>query len=265
MSRPVTIRDIAVMAADIAKVSPEEINIAALDRTTVGYVDLADSEKKVINHVFDAGLNHLRKVAPSIAAEIEKQRGLAIAMAGVAKATFPKLKPYSFPSIPGQLSVAWLFPQAIKWVANPDATNPAFTSYKPNSWDIDVTAGTPAYLFGSATDFYRTSRIPDQNSFILIFNNGVVEIGSTPTIDQFQLVSEAKTDYGIYSVEPLVEIPVEKNVTLYQYPTPLGALFIDNSRGVRWSFMSRVSGTKTIKLLGLVYYEHDFLRSLKWV
>lgn len=240
------------------------IPVAALDRTIVSYVDLSSDEKTWVGYVFDKGIEHLRKVAPSIASDIAKQRNLAINMAGVAKATFPVRKNYSFPSVPGSLGVAWLFPQGLKWVATPDASNPCYTSYRANSWDIDVTAGTNAYLLGDGTNFYRANPNTDQHTFILIFDGGVIEIGSSPSIEQFHLITEGKRDYSVYTVEPLTDIPLEKNVAIYQYPTPLGALFVSHDRGVMWGFKPRVSGTKTIKLLGLIYYEHDFLSSLKW-
>jgi len=240
------------------------VNVAALERTTVSFVELTDTEKNWVNYVFDSGLNHLKTVAPSIAANIERQRQLAINMAGVAKATFPVRKNYAFPSVPGSLGVAWLFPQALKWVATPSADDPCYTSYITNSWDISLTAGTNAYLLGDGTNFYRTCGRTNQHTFILIFDGGVVEVGSTPSIEQFHFYTEGKRDYGIYSVEPLVDIPVEKNVAIYQYPTPLGAVFVSHDRGVMWGFKPRVSGTKTIKLLGLVFYEHDFASALKW-
>jgi len=250
-------------------VSVEELKfsipIAALERRVFSYVELSDKEVEAIEYVFDAGVQHLRKVAPSIASDIEKQKEDAIKMAGIAKATFPIRKNYSFPSVPGSLGVAWLFPQAIRYATTPSPDAPCYTSYKPNSWDIDVTAGTPAYLFGDGTNFYRTSPATEKHTFIFVFHNGVIEVGSTPTIEQFHIMSEGKRDYGIYTVEPLVDIPVEKGVSIYQYPTPLGAFPISHDRGVMWGFMPRTSGTKTIKLLGLVFYEHDFASTLKWV
>ncbi len=240
------------------------IPVAALERKEVSYVEISDTERKYIEWVFDNGLAHLRKVAPSIAADIEAQRQLVFNMAGVAKATFPVRKNYIFPSVPGSLGVAWLFPQGLKWVASPGPTNPCYTSYTTNSWDISVTAGTNAYLLGDGTNFYKANPTTDQHTFLLIFNNGVLEIGSTPSIEQFRLISEGKQDYGIYTVEPLTDIPVEKNVAIYQYPTPLGAVFVAHDRGVMWGFKPRVTGTKTIKLLGMIFAEHDFLASLKW-
>lgn len=241
-----------------------KVPIVALERRVVSYVDLSDTEKRWIEHVFDVGVSHLRKVAPEIASDIERQRELAVEMASVAKATFPVRKNYSFPSVPGSLGVTWLFPQAIRYSITPDREAPCYTSYKPNSWDIDVVAGTPAYFFGDGTNFYRASPATERHAFILVFHNGVIEVGSTPTVEQFHVMSEGKRDYGIYTVEPLVDVPVRSGVALYQYPT-LGALFITHDRGIMWGFMPRTSGTKTIKLLGLVFYEHEFASSLKWV
>jgi hypothetical protein len=241
------------------------VPVATLDKKTWSHCELDSKEVDVINKVFNYGIAFLRKVLPSVAMDIERQRSLALTWAGVAKATFPVRKNYEFPSTTGSLGVAWLFPQAIKYAATPSATLPCYTSYATNSWDISLTAGTAAYFFGSATDFYKASPQTDKHSFLLIFENGIIEFGSTPKIDTFRLESEGKRDYGIYSVVPLEEIPIEKGVIAYQYPTPLGALPITYDRGIRFSFMPRVSGNSTIKLLGLVFYEHDLYPTLPWV
>jgi len=253
MSRPIDVAEL--FAAELGRGIP----IAALNRARVSYVDLTSAETKAVNTVFDSIVSHLRKVAPSIASDIEAQRSLALKMAGVAKATFPVMKGYQFPSVPGSLGVAPLFPQALKYAA----TVP--TDYASNSWNITLTAGSEAFLLGSAASFYTASSTTGQYSFVLIFNNGVIEVGSTPKIDQFRLESQGKQDYGAYAVEPLVDIPVEPNKAIYQYPTPLGALWVDHLSGVRWRVRARESGTATIKLLGMVFYEHDFFSSTKWV
>jgi hypothetical protein len=236
------------------------VKIAALGRELLPYTDLAPEEIEAIVRVFNAGVEHLMKVSPKLAADISRQLQLAIEFAAVAKATFPiRGKNYTFPSVPGHLGVAWLFPQAIKYAANVP------TGYLNNSWDIPITAGAKAYILGSDTAFYTTSSTIDARSFILIFNNGVVEYGSTPAVQQFRLISDAKQDWGIYTVDPLLEIPLESNIALYQYPTPLGALFVDYTRGVKWYFMPARSGVTTLKLLGLVYFEHGFAGDVKWI
>jgi len=140
-----------------------------------------------------------------------------------------------------------------------------YSSYKLNSWDIDATAGTAIWFFGDGTNYYKASSQAHKHSMILVFHNGVIEIGSTPSIDQFRIVAEGLTKYGIYTVAPVVEERVEEGRAVYQYPTPLGATIVFYDRGIMWGAMPRVTQTHTIKLLGLVFYEHDLFPDLTWV
>lgn len=239
------------------------VSIAALEKPSFSYVELSPVEREAVEWVFDRGIERLRKVSPVIAADIAAQRELAVVFAGVAKALFPSPKDYIFPSIPSRLGVAWLDPYTFKYASTPNATNPCYTSYTSNTWDISVTAGTAAYIMGDGTNYYKASPTTEAHSFVLIFKDGLVEYGSTPSVQQFRLLSEGKSDYGAYTVDPLVEIPVERNVALYQYSTPLGAVPVGHDRGLMWSFMPRRSGTMTLKLLGMVFFEHNFLSTLK--
>jgi hypothetical protein len=237
----------------------EPVPIFFGDRTSVVYADLESDEKRAVQKVFSYGLAQLRRVSPKVASDVEPQLGLAMKVAGIFKEMLPEKKSYTFPSQVGSLGVAWLFPQAIKYAT----TVP--TSYTTNSWDISLTAGTKAWLLGDGTNYYKTSAATGAHSAILIFNNGVIEIGSTPKVEQFRLYAEGYTKYGIYTVAPIVEERIEEGRLIYQYPTPLGALPVFYDKGVMWGFMPRASGTATIKLLGLVFYEHDFAPDLKWV
>ena len=233
--------------------------------TQTDYIKIEPKEKEVIDKVFDAGLKHLYKVAPEIARDIERQKKLVYVAAGVAKAKMPTTKSYAFPSMSGNLGVAWLIPQALKYVATASSDNPAFTSYKTNLWEMDLTAGTAAWILGDGTNYYKTSSATNKHAVILIFENGLLEYGSTPVAEQFKLISEASSKVGIYTVEPLVEIPVSDEKAIYQYPTPLGALILDWDMGFMWGFMPKYSGTHKLPLLGMVFYEHDFLADLTWV
>jgi len=242
-----------------------KVDLLMLGRDRAGYAKLEPSEVEAVLSTFDIGLKHLEKVAPKIAADIARQRQLALEFAAIAKATMDaKAKRYTFPPTASGLGVAWLFPQAIKYAAT------AETSYANNSWDIPLTAGTPAWLFGGGDGvttlrWYRCSADKDKRSFILVFHNGIVEVGSTPSAEQFLIKTESKQDVGIYTVEPLVEINIEDNKAIYQYPTP-GAFFVDHIKGAMWGFLPRRSGTATIKLLGLVYFEYDFVGpGFKWI
>jgi hypothetical protein len=232
------------------------------DRESVVYAPLETDENKAITKVFNYGLNQLKRISPKIASDIETQLSIALKVAGIFKDMIPEKKSYAFPSQTGSLGVAWLFPQAIKYATTGEGS---YTSYTTNSWDIALTAGTAAYLFGSSTNFYKASATTGAHTTLLVFNNGILEIGSTPKVEQFQLTAEGFTKYGIYTVAPIVEERIEENRLIYQYPTPLGATPIFYDKGIRWAFMPRVSGTATVKLLGMVFYEHDFASALKWV
>jgi len=235
------------------------------DRESVVYAPLEADENKAITKVFNYGLNQLKRISPKVASDIETQLSIALKVAGIFKDMIPEKKSYAFPSQTGSLGIAWLFPQAIKYYGTPGASYPCYTSYGTNSWDIALTAGTAAYLFGDGTNYYRSSPTTAQHSAILLFNNGILEIGSTPKVEQFKLTAEGFTKYGIYTVAPIVEERIEENRLIYQYPTPLGATPIFYDKGVMWGYMPRISGTATVKLLGLVFYEHDFASTLKWV
>jgi hypothetical protein len=243
------------------------IPILRLGRDRAGYASLEASEVKAILTVFDMGLYHLRKVAPKIAADIERQRQLALEFAAIAKAQMKaEDKRYSFPpDTSAGLGVAWLFPQAIKYAATPSNVAPCYTDYIANSWDIPINTDRAYWILGDGTNYYKCNPTEDQRSFILVFQNGIVEVGSTPAAEQFQVKSESRPDLGMYTVEPLIEVNTEDFKSLYQYPTP-GALFVDHIKGVMWGFRPKRAGTATMKLLGLVYYEFNFVGAgFKWV
>ena len=231
------------------------------------YEELSESEKKAIRTVFRVGLRQLAKVAPKIASDIEEQEPLIYGAAMIFKRITENTRPFQFPPTINSLGVAWLFPQAIKYAASPSPENPCYTSYETNSWNISMTAGTAAYLFGGSgeTEWYRPSKTEGARAMILVFQDGVIEIGTTPATQQFHLIAEGLTGLTPYTVNPIKEIPLESGKTLYQYETQLGALISTPDLGIKWSFMPEVTKTSTIKLLGLVFYEPEFFKSLKWV
>lgn len=244
-----------------------EIPILRMGRDRVGYASLAPSEIRAIHTVFEMGVYHLRKVAPKIAADIDRQRQLAFEFAAIAKAQMKaEDKRYSFPpDTSAGLGVAWLFPQAIKYAATPSASAPCYTDYANNSWDIPISTDRAYWILGDGTNYYKCNPAEDSRSFMLIFQNGLVEVGSTPAAEQFQVKSESRPDLGMYTVEPLVEVHTEDFKPLYQYPTP-GALFVDHIKGVMWGFRPKRAGVATMKLLGLVYYEFNFVGpGFKWI
>jgi hypothetical protein len=265
-SRDVVGDGVTLEVPDFQRLVGTVANVAVLNRKFT-HKALNEQEVKIVLYVFRQGVDVLRRTLPEVARDIERQVNLAVLAAGLAKGAFNATINYAFPPTTGTLGVAWLFPQAIKYALTPSPTAPAYTSYKANSWDIDVTAGTPAFILGGpgATEFYRASPATNARAFILIFENGLIQIGTSPAVEQFHIISESRGDLGAYTVQPLVELPIEKNLAVYQIPTPLGAIPIDHNQGIKFSFLPRVTGTITLKLLGLVFYEIDFFKTFKWI
>lgn len=226
-------------------------------RESVEYIKPTQREIGEIEKCLNIAQSRLAKVSPTLAAEFANQKSLFIKFGGIAKALWPGTKPISFPSQTGHIGVNVLIPAFIKYYATASSTYPCYTDYTANSWNISLTAGTAAYLFGDGTNYYKASPTDEKHELIVIMQNGVVEIGSTPKIDQMRIITQAETKYGIWTVHPLIDVPIEQGKAIYQYNT-IGAVPIFHDFGIMWKVMPTVSGTSTLKLIGIAYYEHDF-------
>ena len=91
-----------------------------------------------------------------------------------------------------------------------------------------------------------------------------MEIGTTPKYQQFQVFSSLQTSYGIWTVNPSNEQPVETNKAVYQYST-LGAMPVYFDSGVGWIGMPIFNGNANIKPLGFCFYEHNFAPTVVFV
>jgi hypothetical protein len=233
-------------------------------RLEIEYIPPKTEEIAAVDFCVDNVLSVLRKTAPSLAADFEKHRTVFQKFAGIAKAKFPGRKTVQFPSQTGGIGVLPLFPQAVKYVGTPGPSAPAYTSYATNSWDISLTAGTAAYIFGDGTNYYKASPTTEQHSLLVIIENGLVEVGSTPKISQMRIWTSAETKYGIVTTNPVKAIPIEPNKTLYQYNTP-GVIPVYHDFGIQWKILPEATGTSTLPLLGLVFYEHDLYPDTTWL
>ena len=158
MARTVTIED---FVSDL----PKDLRLYGLGLTALKVETVTAEEEQAIRMAFEDGMKLIEKISPKLADEIRHQFPLVIKLAEIAKADMDG-KPITYPSVPGKLGVAWLIPQVVKYVATPNDTNPAFTDYTANSWYMDVTAGTEAYILGGsgATEFYKPSPTEDQST-----------------------------------------------------------------------------------------------------
>jgi hypothetical protein len=233
-------------------------------RTEIEYVQPKPEEIAAIDACINDALSVLRKTSPSLAADYEKHRTVFHKFGGIAKAKFPGKKTITYPSQTGTIGCLPLFPQAIRYVATPSATTPAYTSYATNSWDISLTAGTAAYILGDGTNFYKASPTTEKHSLLVIIQNGLVEIGTSPKIAQMRIWTQAETKYGIWVTNPIKAIPIEPGKVLYQYNT-LGVIPVYHDFGIMWKILPDATGTSTLPLLGMVFYEHDLYSDTTWI
>jgi hypothetical protein len=227
---------------------------------TVESAPLDKDEMAVVTRCINEYKQGLAKVSPVLAELVERNRKFVVTCAGIAKETFPVKKNYMYPSQSGSLGILPLCPPAIKY-ATPSATYPCYSSYTLNSWDIPITANTAAYLFGDGTNYYQASPTTEKYSFIVVLKDGVIEVGTTPSIEHMRLYTEANKKWGVFVPHPLTEIPVEAGKMLYQYNT-LAAVAEDHVTKLMWGFMPRRTGTARIILLGFVFFMHDFMPDL---
>ncbi len=217
-------------------------------------------ESKLISYL-DHVVKFLTNVSPVIAREFERHKPLFVRAAQMFKAIVNKS--LEIPPMPGTFGCTLIFPEAVKYTATPSATAPAYTSYKSNLWEIDLTAGTAAYILGDGTNYYRASPTPESRSMLVIIEGGLVEVGTTPKIYQMRIFSEQESARGPQAVYPLVDIPVEPGKTMFVYNTP--ALIVRHDFGIMWGVMPHYSGTAVLKLIGLVFYEYGFYSKLAWI
>ncbi|MEM4188298.1 MAG: hypothetical protein QXN56_03965, partial [Candidatus Hadarchaeum sp.] len=57
------------------------VPVAALDRQTLSYVEITDSEREAIDWVLESNLSVLKKVSPTIASDIASQKQLVYNLA----------------------------------------------------------------------------------------------------------------------------------------------------------------------------------------
>ena len=238
--------------------------IFAGGRAVVDVEVITPDENKAITQCVSDCVAMLEKVSPKLATTMRDHLPFFMKAGAIAKAHFPTVKPIRYPSEPGTIGVNVLIPQAIKYVVTPSATDPCYTSYSTNLWEMPLTAGTAAYILGDGTNYYKAHPHTDQHTLLALPKDCVIEIGSTPKFDQMRIWTEIQAKYSPWTVYPLVEQPIEEGKTIYQYNT-LAAQIITHDLGVMWGLMPKYAGTAILKLLGLYFYEHDFHPTLKWV
>jgi len=232
-------------------------------KATIPFVNLSSSEEAAIENYLGIQLDVLQDQSPVLYKIAKKQieAGLVEIAAGIFKGKLQGNGTFSFPAQPGQLGITFLIPQ----IVNYDQTNAPTGYANKDTWSLPTTAGTPAYILGNASTFYMASSTPTQRAMLVIFQDGLIEVGTTPSFRQLQVITQVNESYGPMGVEPLVDVEVEKGKNLYVYPTP-GAIIVPFDVGVKvlaMPYRTNASGEE-VRLFGVALHEYKFFSSLLW-
>lgn len=238
-----------------------DVNIAAGGKTNQEWASLERAEIAAIEKAFMSKYRHLAKVCPPLAESMLPQLPAFIKWGAVAKAAIPGDKPIGFPASAGGIGVDWIAPQTYMSNAT-EATSGSYTMYNDSNtrigrvWDIDLTAGTAAYLAGQAAQWYRGNIVDLRHTFVVIAQDGILEIGTTPVLNQVVFQTEAQTKYTSTAMSPLVTETLKEGTQIYQYNT-IGQIAMPHTFGTKIGVFPSVTGTSTIPLMGMVFYEHS--------
>jgi len=221
--------------------------------------DLTDDEESAIDEYLNSLADEMAKVSPKIASDFRNQINLMKDAASHFKAKVGE-KPYA-PTIdspdPGQLGINPIIPQFFG-LGYYDTTQDS-----RNTFTINTTAGTAAYLWGTSTTHYKTESSVDSRFHMFVIQNGIIHITDTPITKQFRYETEKKS-YAPWAVNPLTIETIEENKTIYQYRT-FAAFPLTYDLGTRLSFMpTRTASGVQYDIIGVAFYEYGVFSSLKW-
>lgn len=203
-------------------------------------------------------------------------RAAALKFGMIAKGTLASTggtKPITWPPSVGQIGVAWLDPWLVRYSSAANSTYPAYTGYSSDSWNINYSAvgtalvqilGTETYTKNTppatsstitAQNYYQTSGQSNQHELFFLFQNGILEIGTTPDIQQWIIQTSLTQAYSVYTTDVLVSQPIDNYRLIYQYNTP-GIIPVYFDTGTLIAGLNETTATThTMPLLGMAFYE----------
>lgn len=183
---------------------------------------------------------------------------------------------------PNAIAVEPIIPQFIKYVATPDSTNPAYTDYQANSWNITLQPGRVqgtsnnvigAYVFGSfdtstQTVYYWQPPSAQGYRFVIALPyKWLIGYGDSPGINQAGLASSDRAKLQPYALDIFIDVP-EHDVPMPVYPIPLPATFVGpDTPGLLVAICGPGSSavTKQFRINGLAFLEFKAYSTIKSV
>ena len=231
------------------------VPVFAGGRKEVTVTGLDPSEVQKITFVVNKTADFVSKVSPTLGNTVRSQLSVVLSAAQVAKGEMNN-KPITYPGEVNTIAIVPIIPQFINFGSISNTTCVAQTGYPKDTWDVSLTAGSVFYLLGTSTAGYTTCGTPNYRFAIVILNDGLVEIGTTPKIDQFKIWSGVESRYTPFTTPITFDEPIEIGKAVYQYPT-LGAMFIDWNVPFYWTAMPRATGTSSLRILGFAFAEYN--------
>lgn len=238
-----------------------DVNIFAGGKTTQEWGNLEREEIAAIEKAFYSKYRHLVRACPSLGETMLPQLPAFIKWGAIAKATIPGDKTIGFPASAGGIGVDWLSPQTYMSNAT-EATSGSYTDYSDSntrigkSWDIDFTVSTAAYLAGETANWYKGNIVDLRHTFVVLAQDGILEVGTSPVLNQIVVQTEAQTKYTSTSVSPIVNQTLKEGSQIYQYNT-VGQVAMPHTFGTKIGVLPSATVSSVVPLLGMVFYEHS--------
>lgn len=231
---------------------------------TLEVAELSPTELSRIVEFLDYYARKLEKVSPVVAEDFRAQQGFFVDVAAYAKARFDN-KPYNEDEVvelprAGQLGIQALICKDLIYPGEGAATH--------RTWDLAAVAGVRVYMFGAAaplwftTSFYNAVPVVGQRSMIAIMKNGIIECGSTPSVNWIWYTTQGQA-YPPFRPDILRDGQVECDKPVYQYHTP-GAMVLTPDLGTSLSLQPTRTETISPRLVGLVFAEYTYLAAFQW-
>ena len=211
------------------------------------------NEEALLEKFFTETTEHLRRVSNVLANIFEQHRDLIYFMAQHFKAKVSKTFGGDQPGT-SDFGISLIAPFLINW----DGTQP--TAYNGHDWIVSATAGTPLYLLGTSTKYYKARDEVNFRMMHIILQNGIIGFGTTPVVSQVRFATE-KVNYSPFTVMPVNDKPVDRH-PLYILKTPY-AMPIFYDLGTKLVVMPYRSAPELdIRLFGVTFYEYNAWREL---
>lgn len=230
-------------------------------RTDTEFEILSKNEEISISKMVRQHAVMLQYTSPILANTLMAHEKAIIKMGGVAKALFPNEKVIKHPGTQNSIVADIITPQALFWKNTPDASAPCYNGYEPNSWDVNLTAGTEKYLFGTESNYYETRKENENYMAAILLHNGLYEVGTAPKLSHMHVRTKQTDLYSPTAITPMADLSVDPDRPVYIHNTP-GAILLTHDVGTQISVMPQLSGVSNLRWLGVAFYEYNHMGTL---